>query len=1069
MSTLRPSVAGGPVLVRLAACGAALSFAVPALALAAAAAPGVPLRCSPPILVAAQEPRNPTGGALDDEALLAAERAEADLQRRRGRHRDALRILEDLAADGEEDALTAAALARVRRDLAEYTRAEADARRALALATATNDAAGLRAGTVELAELLVVLGRAREALAVLSAPAVALEPATDPSAAWLFARALAESGDLEAARRVARTGAATEPGEDDWRAWLDRGRCQRWVGLLEVASRSLVHADRAARRLAGTSTSEPDVLVALADLYFESEREVEAPGKRSAGALYREALAIHPTHEAGLLGQFELFRYNRRRVSKSPEEILAELLVVAPDSIAGRLASATADLEDGRLVAVREHLDRLHTLAPERRAVRTLDATLAWVEHRRDDCEALLARLAAEAPLDSAPERFVGKALIELYRFSEAVPFLERAVERDPGDHEGWTQLGEALANTGREDEARQALALAKERARGRQDAFRNNLLLVLERMHREHVVEPFGELTFSWRPDAAEVLRTYLLPYYEQAREELAARYGYTPGPTLIEVFRNHRDFSVRSVGFEGFPALGVCFGPVVTALSPLSEMRGTFSWARTGFHEFSHVVHLGLSNNRCPRWITEGLATWEEVRRNPTWTRNMRRDLVDAYHNDDLILVRDLNRAFRGPRILFGYYQGGLLCEMLIDRHGFAPMVRLLQAFDLGADLDQAFRSVFDTTPEEVDAAFKAFVAERIAGLAVEPRWSPAKVRRMLLRLSPEPPRDAALLAAWANDWATVAWCAWQDGRRVDADDALRRLARVGATPHRASFLEGEMALADRQVDRAREAWQAALDAGGVDYRALVGLGSLLMRVRPDLEAAKVVLERAAEVFPGYPDAELSAERLLIEVYTRLEDEDGAMRARERWLAWESGEYDERVRVAVWHSAAGRDVDAVRLYAEANEVDPFRRDLHAAWARALQRLGRHEEALREFRVALVVPVELDMDHRVYTGPLDALPPGANPERLPESLIARLPPEQIEYRKLSPADEATLHRERATSFEALGRVDEARAARALADSVEAGTGGARDSVPDKTPEEGPEERPAEAREGGRE
>jgi len=249
--------------------------------------------------------------------------------------------------------------------------------------------------------------------------------------------------------------------------------------------------------------------------------------------------------------------------------------------------------------------------------------------------------------------------------------------------------------------------------------------------------------------------------------------------------------------------------------------------------------------------------------------------------------------------------------------------------------------------------------------------------------------------------------------------------------------------MALADRQVDRAREEWQAALDAGGVDYRALVGLGTLLMRVRPDLEAAKVVLERAAEVFPGYPDAELSAERLLIELYTRLEDEDGAMRARERWLAWESGEYDERIRVATWHVAAGRDADAVRLYAEANEVDPFRRDLHAAWARALQRLGRHEEALREFRVALVVPVELDMDHRVYTGPLDALPPGANPERLPESLLAGLPPEQVEYRRLSAADEAALHRERATSFEALGRADEARAARALADSVEAGTGGA--------------------------
>jgi hypothetical protein len=107
--------------------------------------------------------------------------------------------------------------------------------------------------------------------------------------------------------------------------------------------------------------------------------------------------------------------------------------------------------------------------------------------------------------------------------------------------------------------------------------------------------------------------------------------------------VFDRHADFSVRSTGFEGFPALGVCFGPVVTSVSPLSEMRGTQSWARTSFHEFTHVIHLELSHNRCPRWITEGLATWEEENRNPTWTRNMRRELVDALANGDIIPVRD------------------------------------------------------------------------------------------------------------------------------------------------------------------------------------------------------------------------------------------------------------------------------------------------------------------------------------------------------------------------------------------------------------------------------------------
>ena len=106
--------------------------------------------------------------------------------------------------------------------------------------------------------------------------------------------------------------------------------------------------------------------------------------------------------------------------------------------------------------------------------------------------------------------------------------------------------------------------------AAGRQDAWRNNMLLVLKHMDERMVEEDFGELSFAWQPDAAEVLRTYLVPFYKEAREDLAERYGFTPGPTHIEVFRRHRDFSARSVGFSGFPALGVCFGSVVTSLSP-------------------------------------------------------------------------------------------------------------------------------------------------------------------------------------------------------------------------------------------------------------------------------------------------------------------------------------------------------------------------------------------------------------------------------------------------------------------------------------------------------------------
>src|SRR5206468_1084178 len=108
---------------------------------------------------------------------------------------------------------------------------------------------------------------------------------------------------------------------------------------------------------------------------------------------------------------------------------------------------------------------------------------LAFVEHKKEECERILEELAAEDAQDSGPEREVGRHLSELYRFAEGLPFARRAVKRDEHDWEAWKELGRALANTGDEDGARKALDRANEEAHGRADAWRDNLRLVLSRM----------------------------------------------------------------------------------------------------------------------------------------------------------------------------------------------------------------------------------------------------------------------------------------------------------------------------------------------------------------------------------------------------------------------------------------------------------------------------------------------------------------------------------------------------------------------------------------------------------
>lgn len=894
--------------------------------------------------------------AAADELALA--RDEADRLRRRGDARAASRAKELLEED-EGDFLARAILARCLADQSRWDEAWTQAERAFA-----DSAAGAREVRAQvlrtLLDLALELGRADGVRKWRAELDTLLDPARDARDAWRLGQLARAGAERELAARHFASG-ARDADDTSWERLLDKGRCERALGDLGAASRSLVAADRLAQRSGG---AEAAVLAELASVYFEADGELdhEQAARRSPGELYRAALDINKQHEPALLGLFELGRFNWNRQRTPPHEYLERALAAAPRSVRALSAGAWADIADGKLPAARERIDALAAIAPELRGLAALRAALAWVEHRRDECRALLAQLAEQDPADSAPERELGRHLCELYRFAEAVEFLRAAVARDERDHQAWMELGRALANSGDEKAALEALSRSEREARGRQNAWRHNTRMVLERMQKHFVTENgAGELRYAWAPAGAEVLRTYWLPFYESARTELAQRYAFTPGPTVIEVFERFQDFSVRSTGFEGFPALGVCFGPVVTSVAPHSEMRGRFSWARTAFHEFTHVIHLGLSHNRCPRWITEGLATWEEEHKRPAWSRNLRRELLDAFHNSDLIPVRELNRAFRSQRIIFGYYQSGLLCRMLIEERGFAPMIALLEAFDRGADVDGAVASVFATTPEALDAQFREFVAARVKPLALEPRWTPALIARKRLSLKDQPPSEPSAREAWAREWTTVAWGYHQQERKVDAQQALRRVEAAAIAVPRAEFLRGEMALAAGDSEAATKHFERGFELGGEDYRARMALGKLAQRER-EHERALEHFKAAERAFPGYEEAGLSAELHLAAVHQALGQDEEHYRALERRLEWSADDQPTTLRVARWHAENARHREAARLFELANEIDPFTRRLHMDWGRSLRELGAHEEALREFTVAAQVPVELDL-----------------------------------------------------------------------------------------------------------
>src|SRR5207245_1633173 len=89
------------------------------------------------------------------------------------------------------------------------------------------------------------------------------------------------------------------------------------------------------------------------------------------------------------------------------------------------------------------------------------------------------------------------------------------------------------------------------------------------------------------------------LLPYFQAELKRSITTYEHKyrmklARPVQVEVYPDHEDFAVRSMGMPGLGALGATFADVVAMDSPSGRPPGTFLWASTLRHEMSHVFIL-------------------------------------------------------------------------------------------------------------------------------------------------------------------------------------------------------------------------------------------------------------------------------------------------------------------------------------------------------------------------------------------------------------------------------------------------------------------------------------------
>src|SRR5262245_1573306 len=174
------------------------------------------------------------------------------------------------------------------------------------------------------------------------------------------------------------------------------------------------------------------------------------------------------------------------------------------------------------------------------------------------------------------------------------------------------------------------------------------------------------------------------------EAMKTLPAKYEFTPkGPILVDIFPKHDDFAVRTFGLPGLiGALGVCFGRVVTMDSPRAR-PGEFQWEATLWHELAHVITLQMSNQRLPRWLSEGISVYEETQHRHDWGREMEMEFASIRNRSDTLALKHLNAAFQNPKtISLAYDQATLLVEHSVATYRGRGLRALVRGFDKGGD---------------------------------------------------------------------------------------------------------------------------------------------------------------------------------------------------------------------------------------------------------------------------------------------------------------------------------------------------------------------------------------------
>ncbi|HEY7546964.1 MAG TPA: tetratricopeptide repeat protein, partial [Blastocatellia bacterium] len=439
-----------------------------------------------------------------------------------------------------------------------------------------------------------------------------------------------------------------------------------------------------------------------------------------AASLFQDALKINPNSADAQVGIADSLKLT---AVEEPSAAVDRALGVNPNHTGALRLRAWLDLEADRPDLALKSIERALTVNPNAVEVIAIQAAVAYLADKKADLDAATKRALAVNPKAGKFFATLAHFAVNNRRYADAVEFGKRAVELSPHLWSARTELGIQLLRVGRIADGKAELDRAFEN-----DPFNlwaKNTLDLLDTLS-EYPETIRGPFLLKISPDENAALSAYAADLLEEVHKKLAAKYRFTPrAPISVEMFEDHEDFAVRSLGLPGLGALGICFGQVIAMDSPSARPPGEFNWGSTLWHEYTHVVTLQITDYRIPRWFSEGLSVYEERRARAGWGDNWSIERLKAIKDGRFVKIDDLDSAFLRPRspdqVPLAYFQASLVCDFIDEKYGFDAILKMLAFYKEGAKTQDVFKRALSVTTTDFDKAFAAWLQAK-AGPMIE-----------------------------------------------------------------------------------------------------------------------------------------------------------------------------------------------------------------------------------------------------------------------------------------------------------------------------------------------------------